>query len=198
MSHRQLYGTITGMDSAVIAALISTPVALVAAGAAYAAGRAQSRGAHGGPVDSVRRAAQREAYARVLHEAQDFVTRIGPIASVASHYHFVRQLDMNVPASDETAAEQARDALINLSIADLSKAVAVVLLEGPDHVAELSNQLLTQASALHVTCDRYLTPYRNISSSPDALAHGERRLATAVEEFIVAARSHLNRRGFEH
>ncbi|MFH8472390.1 hypothetical protein [Streptomyces sp. NPDC018000] len=134
----------------------------------------------------------------MLHEAQDFMTRIGPIASAADQYHFVRQLDMNVPASDETSAEQARDALISLGVSNLSKAVAVVLLEGPEHIAGLANRLLSQASALYAACDRHLSPYRPISSGPDMLPNSEQRLATVVEEFIVAARNHLNRTGFDH
>ncbi|MDJ0461911.1 hypothetical protein [Streptomyces sp. H27-C3] len=185
------------MDPAVIAALISTPVALVAAGAAYAAGRTQSRGAHGGPVDSVRRAAQREAYAGVLHEAQDLATHIGPIASAAEQYQVVRRLGMDPLASDETSAEQAREALSNLPVSDLSKAVAVVRLEGPDHLADLANQLLHDALTLHASCERHLSPYRNILGGPHALPGHERRLAATTEKFIVAARSHLNRPGFE-
>lgn len=54
------------MDPAVTAALISAPVTVVAAGAAFAAGRAQARGAHRGPVDAVRRQHQHDAYATFI------------------------------------------------------------------------------------------------------------------------------------
>ncbi|MEU0300627.1 hypothetical protein ABZ252_14320 [Streptomyces sp. NPDC006175] len=57
------------MDSAGIAALITTLTAVLAAATAYAAGRAPARAAHRGPVDAVRRQHQREAYAALATQA---------------------------------------------------------------------------------------------------------------------------------
>ena len=55
-----------GMDPAVTAALITTPAAILAAAAAYAARSAQGRGS----VDAVRRQQQLEVYAAFLTAAR--------------------------------------------------------------------------------------------------------------------------------
>ncbi|MEV8228912.1 hypothetical protein AB0P41_23100 [Streptomyces sp. NPDC079167] len=59
------------MDSAGIAALITTLTAVLAAATAYAAGRAPARAARRGPVDAVRRQHQREAYAALATQAAE-------------------------------------------------------------------------------------------------------------------------------
>ncbi len=48
------------------------PPAVLAAVGAYAAGRAQARAAHRGPVDAIRRQHQREAYATLVAEVAKF------------------------------------------------------------------------------------------------------------------------------
>ncbi|MCW8382430.1 hypothetical protein [Streptomyces justiciae] len=80
------------MDPAVAAALITTPTAVLASAAAYAAGRAQARSAHRGPVDAVRRQHQRDAYAELSRAALSY------LSSTRSVMLFVRQVhDVRLP-----------------------------------------------------------------------------------------------------
>lgn len=71
------------MDPAVTAALIATPTAALAAGAAYAAGRAQGSGT----VSAVRRQNQRDAYADFITAVQRFTVTVEPAANpIATQY----------------------------------------------------------------------------------------------------------------
>lgn len=75
------------MDPAIIAALITTPTAVIAAAAAYAAGRSQARAAHHGPIDAVRRQHQRDAYADLTRAAWSY------LGSAGSVKHLVEQVN---------------------------------------------------------------------------------------------------------
>lgn len=74
------------MDPAVAAALVATPSALLAALAAYTAGRAQARSAQRAPIDAVRRQHQRDAYAELIRAAWAYV------GSTEKVVHLVHQL----------------------------------------------------------------------------------------------------------
>jgi hypothetical protein len=70
------------MDATVTAALITAAAAALGAAPAYAAGRAQARGAHRGPVDAVRRQHQRDAYAELIRAAWHYHAGTGTILRV--------------------------------------------------------------------------------------------------------------------
>jgi hypothetical protein len=67
------------MDATVTAALITAAAAALGAAPAYAAGRAQARGAHRGPIEAVRRQHQRDAYAELIRAAWHYHAGTGAI-----------------------------------------------------------------------------------------------------------------------
>ncbi|MGY4936093.1 hypothetical protein ACWD7T_34385 [Streptomyces sp. 900116325] len=130
------------MESEVIAALIGTPAVLVTAAAAWLAGRAQSRGAYHGPVDAVRRTAQREAYANLFRSAHQFIraweaaeealTRIGPLREGAEVPPDVRELSRQMLEA-QNSLEHAAD---------------MVRLEGPESLAEIAERIWRSTAIL--------------------------------------------------
>jgi hypothetical protein len=99
------------MDASVIAALITTPTAVLAAGAAYAAGRAQGRGS----VNAIRRQHQRESYADLVGAAHALVREV------------------RTWKEGETTLAVAKERIRNLQ-PEVDRAAAIVSLEGPSHL----------------------------------------------------------------
>jgi hypothetical protein len=110
------------MDPAVIAALVTTPTAILAAGAAYAAGRAQSRGS----VDAVRRQHQRESYADLVRAAHALAREVE------------RWGDEQTPLL--VAKERMRDLQEKVD-----RAAAIASLEGPSHLETVIDTLSLSA-----------------------------------------------------
>ncbi|MDQ1031433.1 hypothetical protein QF035_009015 [Streptomyces umbrinus] len=81
------------MDPAIIAAVITTPTAVIAAAAAYAAGRAQARAAHHGPIDAVRRQHQRDAYAALTRAAWSYLGSAGLVKHLVEQVNRARLND---------------------------------------------------------------------------------------------------------
>ncbi|MGW2100393.1 hypothetical protein ACWCPX_22355 [Streptomyces olivaceoviridis] len=222
------------MDPAVTAALITTPTAVLAAAAAYAAGRAQARSAHRGPVDAVRRQHQRDAYAELARATLSYLSSIGSVQHLVGHVYAVRldydlapdaasQLSEalarpgirsseladalaphNVPVSlsmalgrlEQLSPTWRQDILGALQVDDVMRAMSVVTLEGPDHLAELAEQLGDRANSVRICWARAaaLTPFypftRMTTEWEPMEVHS--RLHDALEEFTRAARAHLN------
>ncbi|MFI0220574.1 hypothetical protein [Streptomyces lydicus] len=232
------------MDPAVAAALVATPSALLAAWAAYAAGRAQARSAQRGPIDAVRRQHQRDAYAELIRAAWSYAGSTGKVVHLVHQLHgsrvsndpdvmfrmdrMMRNLSgrclgradlaaVFAPAELPQSVERTLEVLERFSLTwhqDISDAAerrhldglalaeTVVALEGPDHLAELAEQLSRQAASVQrcwrqvamvpffrfgpIDSDR-VDPEQEIT--PRDL-HG--RLKEAVQEFTRAARLHLN------
>jgi hypothetical protein len=190
-----LYGRIISMDSAVVAALISAPVVLLASAAAYAAGRAQGRGALEGPVAAVRRQHQREAYAALVGAANTYMAQIEWGACLQEARTQMR-IGAFFDESQETEVRR-RSARVRAAVSTdpVRAAASVVLLEGPEHVAEL-------AETIAVRADQVRSEART-SDGPggvlEALMEGrtpevpaQYRLLKAIDAFIDAARAHLN------
>ncbi|MFG3071906.1 hypothetical protein [[Kitasatospora] papulosa] len=116
------------MESEVIAALIASPVAVVAAAAAYAAGKAQGRGT----VDAVRRASQRDTYAQLLTALYAFLRAENELANGA----------LSATPPEERMRRFAG------TYEHVEEAMSVVMLEGPPHLAEHTVLIRTQAIAL--------------------------------------------------
>lgn len=114
------------MDSAVVAALITTPTAVLAAAAAYAAGRAQARAAHRGPVDAIRRQHQREAYAALVGEVAKYENHMYRVYLAIVEPRLQRHWNDTLSAQDNEA---------------LVFAAAAVRLEGPAHLADLAHRI---------------------------------------------------------
>jgi hypothetical protein len=224
------------MDPAVIAALITTPTAVIAATAAYAAGRAQARGAHRGPVDAVRRQHQRDAYAELTRAAWSYVSSTGNVMLQVQQLHGARlsrheltpdargQLgrsltrsgfrrgdlaDALAPADIPPAVDRALAWLEQVSptwqqdihdanqFDDLGRAVVVVTLEGPDHLAELAEQLRRQALSVqhcwaNVALRPFLPPLQRETEQEVPPQDLLGRLKEATQDFTRAARAHLN------
>ncbi|MEV6654806.1 hypothetical protein [Streptomyces sp. NPDC051219] len=155
------------MDPAVVAALIAVPTAVVAATAAYAAGRAQAHGAHRGPVDAVRREAQREAYLAFVTAARSF------------------SRDDRIP--DDLEALRETCAAVELEgpkrIADLAR-----------HVVSCAESHLEFVRLAYSTRAILIRQLRNAAPSPEVLAT-YLSLVEAVQGFTDAARDHLNGEG---
>ncbi|MFE0453061.1 hypothetical protein ACFW2D_17605 [Streptomyces sp. NPDC058914] len=171
------------MDPAVIAALIATPTAILAACTAYAAGRAQARGAHRGPVDAVRRQHQRDAYALFAKAARSFHASTHPTDVVAIEAAGEDPSRLSGARRKERARQLRRQA----DVKPLLDAYLVVELEGPKHVAGLAKRVVSHAENVRSNLPvgdiwRPASPWR-----PDHAA-----LNNAVEAFVAAARDHLN------
>lgn len=173
------------------------------AAAAVQAGLAQAASAYLGPLDTARRAAQREAYVRLLTDAQRYATEVHPVLRQA------RALDR---AAGNTARLSRRDAAVEAAAeADFRERIATanrenpvaaavqhVELEGPPEVAETARQIHTAATALFRTlrraghCDRGAEGPIRPDRERSLTRHEE--LLIAIERFTQAAQEHLNRR----
>lgn len=125
-----LIGLCGGIVGAVIAAGAAIRAARHQAGKAVEGPFAQASAAYLGPLDTARRTAQREAYARLLTAAHGYETAVKPVLETA--IALSRRATPNRPAmSPETRAElRARtDEVNDHHLIDL--AVQHVLLEGP-------------------------------------------------------------------
>ncbi|MFE1909426.1 hypothetical protein ACFW96_38030 [Streptomyces gardneri] len=180
------------MDPAVIAAIIPTPVAVLAAAAAYAAGRAQARGAHRGPIDAVRRQHQRDAYAAFLQAAQTYAHE----TSMDQVYRRAAASSYQVP-TEEYERRRNEAAVVELvgsagKVDSMRPALAVVQLEGPETVAQLAEAVVTAAEALRLhSADVLMT----MTPPDDAESDAHDQLVRAIANYIQSGRDHLNGHG---
>ncbi|MFG3274894.1 hypothetical protein [Streptomyces luteogriseus] len=170
------------MESEVIAALIGTPAVLVTAAAAWAAGRVQSRGAYHGPVDAIRRTAQREAYADLYRAARRFIDA----------YVTAEAALQSAPVGDHALVEEMRVAL-----GVLDRAAEMVYLEGPEKLAEIAHDINHAAHMLGGThmpaMSTGVLPLRLLhDDSAEARTQKKNRFADAVHKLLPAARTYLN------
>lgn len=185
------------MDPAIAAALISSPVALLAAGAAYGAGLVQGRGAYRGPVDAVRRQHQRDAYAAFLTEANAFFSKTlwGNCAQQASS-------QLGISLRDEARRQEINRRALRIQsevpTEPLKLAAAVVQLEGPENIAAIAREIENHAHNVHVDALYGEAPYTlfdALDGRPAPTGEGRNThldLLTAINNFTDAARSHLN------
>ncbi|MFF4952861.1 hypothetical protein [Streptomyces chattanoogensis] len=172
------------MDSAIVAALITTPTAILAAAAAYAAGRAQAQAAHRGPVDAIRRQHQREAYAALVaevakYEKHMFRVYLGIIDPGMQHHW------------NDTLTVQDNEALVF--------ATAAVRLEGPTHLADLAHQIELASNHIYGAVLE-LQHAEDPVASPANTKFDERHatLNDRAKAFVEAASAHLNGTGGRH
>lgn len=187
------------MDSAVVAALVTTPTAVLAAGAAYAAGRAQARAAHRGPVDAVRRQHQRDAYATFLTAANSYADKTSDAMcqSEAARVAGSEWDSLDIPQHLHRA-EVIRAAV---SADPLRAPCAVVYLEGPERVSELAEKVQRVAHGLclesRIVADNgpqgmFDQPRIFLDGEPPNPRQAHQKLMDAIDAYAVAARDHLN------
>lgn len=169
------------MDPAVIAAIVSSPTALVAAGAAYAAGRIQARGAHRGPVDAIRRQHQREAYAALIAEGQKY-----------ANHAFGRSATLARPDGP-----LQRGSLTVEDAQPLVYATAAVRLEGPAHLAEQAKGIQESANLIFgllmmLEDAREDARAPGLPSAREAFDEAYEEFRLALGSFVHAASLHLN------
>ncbi|WP_406332418.1 hypothetical protein [[Kitasatospora] papulosa] len=173
------------MESEVIAALIATPTVLVAATAAWAAGRAQGRGAYHGPVDAVRRATQREAYADLHRSARHFIDAWE-----------TAEAEANDPGSGYPQAEMNA---MRAAMGVLEHAHETVLLEGPEPLAQIAERIWAAAKTLGGTRlpamfgGGHTWPFND--DRPEALAERNEAVGQfreSTQALLVEARRYLN------
>ncbi|WP_329122349.1 hypothetical protein [Streptomyces sp. NBC_01353] len=165
--------------AAIVAASVSIPTGLVAAGAAYLGARAQARGAHLGPINSIRRAAQRDAYAQLL-----------------TSWRAVWRLTHDVDGVGTSPTEQdLLESRVNSAYETLDGAIALVILEGPDHIAQLARDLEDVNDELHFQACGVITRARGGDLSGylrlDFYRYQQAGMR-AADEFVKAAQAHLN------
>ncbi|MFB7161099.1 hypothetical protein [Streptomyces sp. NPDC056242] len=168
------------MEPEVIATLIGTPAVLVTAAAAWAAGRAQSRGTYHGTVDAVRRAAQREAYAELHRTARRFI-----------EVHEATEVAANLDPPRVLTAD--RDAALDA----LEHAADMVCLEGPDGLADIAERLSSNARRFGGQPDSVTGSRIVVLNADDPLGHGMlvaavRSFHKALDELLPEARRYLN------
>ncbi|WP_328632824.1 hypothetical protein [Streptomyces sp. NBC_00356] len=120
------------MDASVIAALITTPTAVLAAGAAFAAGRVQGRGS----VDAVRRQHQRESYADLVGAAHALLREV-------KTWH-----------EGDTALTVAQVRIRNLQ-QEVERAAVIASLEGPSHLQTFINTIEMSAIIIEDRAGRF-------------------------------------------
>ncbi|MFI1060484.1 hypothetical protein ACH4TC_01160 [Streptomyces spororaveus] len=173
------------------------------AAAAVQAGLAQAASAYLGPLDTARRAAQREAYVRLMTVAQSYATEVHPVLRLA------RGLDRAAANTDalprrEAAIEAAAEADFRDRISavnnpnPVSTAVQHVELEGPAEVAEAARQVRAATTDLFRTLRRAGHGERVaggvVPPDPERSWTRHEELLAAIERFTQAAQEHLNRR----
>lgn len=177
----------------ILAALVPTPVAVIAAAAAYAAGRAQARGAHRGPIDAVRRQHQRDAYAAFLNAANVY-------AEATSWRRCTDQaiqdlLAVGQPPLEELTENGACALAGAASRQQLTATAAVVDLEGPEHITVLSGELTRAARDVEKAARTHgLLRPSNAYDDPQrpTLRGSHQILQEAIHAFTSVARQHLN------
>ncbi|MFD4666415.1 hypothetical protein [Streptomyces halstedii] len=178
------------MAPEVIAAIIGTPSILIAATAAYAAGRAQGRGS----VDAVRRQHQRDAYAQFLDVAYTFSTSSRWPTCVARAKQEAREAGQSPGASQ--ICIRAAELRVGVSTGPLTLASIVITLEGPDHLTEVASELVRRALAVHDDAAQIGTSATEelaliVTSLPES-RQSDRRFIAAMGAFSHVARLHLN------
>ncbi|MEU9125964.1 hypothetical protein AB0C96_40190 [Streptomyces sp. NPDC048506] len=177
------------MDPQVIAAVVASPTALIAAAAAYMAGRHQARGAHRGPVDAVRRQHQRDAYAAFLQAAETYAYGTRRTVTIAQ----ARAEIATVQGSVDPAVVDARAVVLRAEAAEgddaLRATLPVVQLEGPEHVAVLAQEVASAAFQIRLAArQRDYSDAASVQAARDEHVH----LTTAIAAYVTAARDHLN------
>lgn len=176
------------MACEVIAALVGVPAVLVTAAAAYAAGRAQARSAYAagqaqahsayqGPIDSVRRQHQREAYAQLLAAVHEFEK--AAFAAVCARPGEAGELFARVEAEEE-----------KYWYAD-----AVVSLEGPTQLLPSADRVRRDVGGALMRLHQFLFPREGATVDRDHATNALGELTDSVREFTATARSHLNGEG---
>ncbi|MFE2584803.1 hypothetical protein [Streptomyces sp. NPDC059378] len=149
------------MDASVIAALITTPTAVLAAVTAYAAGRAQGRGT----VDAVRRQHQRDAYAAFLSAAISFSDQMDWRRCIE-----LATTEAAAPNSLENTPDVRRLAVgirATVNMRPMQDAAMLVHLEGPKRVSELVIAAMNQGRQNQ---DATETAIRSTSTDPSTFA----------------------------
>ncbi len=178
------------MDPAVTAALISAPVTITAAGAAFAAGLMQGRAARRGPVGAVRRQHQRDAYATLLAALHAYENESDPHACEDQARAEFRASGAHYTPED--LARRMLELVAAVPIKEVLKAQALVELEGPEHVASASAEAMTAVCDVHfgaVHADRR----ESINAAERDVLSEHGKLYPALSEFTAAASAELNR-----
>lgn len=166
-----------------MAALVAAPASLLAAWAAYAAGRAQGRSA----LDTARRTAQRESYAQLLSVSWAFTHEAARLVPLLDEHTFTEPPPRPLSGTALEACQQ----LYTLGTAITGRA-AVVSLEGPLHIAHLARLVSMHAGDLLRDLSilaRYPTvPVTKRTNTRCLLARLESELSTFAEQ----ASTHLN------
>lgn len=182
------------MDPAVLAALITTPTAVLAATAAYAAGRAQAQGS----VNSIRRKDQREAYAHLRTTARAYKAQ-------AERIVFALHGDRGVYPAPPPLTVSIADLVRQLAVTskELDEAIDTVVLEGPPHLAELVQEIGRHAHDLLLSLDVATNSEEAAPAEPGAVRMdpvafrrtAERKevlVADTITEFTQVASQYLN------
>ncbi|MFE1892672.1 hypothetical protein [Streptomyces microflavus] len=176
------------MDPAVTAALIAAPVAITAAGAAFAAGLVQGRAAQRGPVDAVRRQHQRDAYATFLAALHTYEreAEFGVCERLA-------QAEFQAAGVQPTPTDlnsRTLELVAKVPIKEVLARAAVVELEGPEPVADAGVEAMLAVCEVHYSAVASNTALndrvRNVLSEHD-------EVYPALKKFTELASVELNR-----
>lgn len=172
------------MDPSITAAIISAPVAVVAAVASFAAGRLQARGAHRGPVDAVRRQHQRDAYAALLATSNALWVKNSP-ARLLTQARI--ELSGSTGITPMEIHDQAAAIALRTSVDEVFSAMAVVSLEGPEEVVDAANAIFTAIGELQKAWSLARANHSLAVADPE-----HHNLAKAISQFTAVASLHLN------
>ncbi|UZI33931.1 hypothetical protein [Streptomyces sp. VB1] len=178
------------MDPAVTAALISVPVTITAAGAAFAAGLVQGRAARRGPVGAVRRQHKRDAYATLLVALHAYDRETDP-----SDCEKQARAEFQASGAHYTPEDLGRrmlELVAAVPIREVLKAQALVELEGPEGVADPSTEAMVAVCEVHYGAV-YAHRRASIGVAERAFLDDHDKLYPAISKFTAAASKELNR-----
>ncbi|MFK3735661.1 hypothetical protein ACI2LJ_35955 [Streptomyces sp. NPDC088090] len=142
-------------------------------------------------MDAVRRQHQRDAYATFLEAAYSFQTRTEPALIIERVLREITDhASVDAPERVERRSRELR--FEGSSLEDLNRAFPLVVLEGPDHVADLAVAVIVAAGEVRLNALD-----DDLSQGSDAAA-GERTVGTqsdllmAIDAFATGASAHLN------
>ncbi|MCX5612989.1 hypothetical protein OHB39_36370 [Streptomyces sp. NBC_00047] len=179
---------LSAMGGAGLAGWLTVRAAGRQAAGAVEAGLAQGAGAYLGALDTARRSAQREAYARLITVAHEYHESVKPVLYFAQALG-TQQPPMN--AATRQRLEEQVDAVSNTR--QVRAAVAHVVLEGPGEIAKAAERL---GAAAHGVEYALKAATHQVLTHPTPRDYYERheQLLAEVSRFGQAASGLLNRR----
>ncbi|MDX3067151.1 hypothetical protein PV518_34105 [Streptomyces sp. ND04-05B] len=172
------------MDPSIAAALITTPTTVLAAAAAYAAGRAQARSAHRGPVDAVRRQQQRDAYAELTRAARSYLASTETVKHLVQSVYSDAYFEADPDLSPRILETLHRPTVLRSDLADALS---------PDAVPPALDKAMERVERLSPTWQQDIRDANRV----DDVVRAESVVAIEGPDHLAELAHHLGRRALD-